>query len=66
MGAELPEVLVLPAVTITLHDVLVSTVTGILVAHKAVAEIRARRRERQLEREVVNVVIVKEGTTGLM
>ena len=65
MGAELPEVLVLPAVTITLHDVLVSTVTGILVAHKAVAEIREEK-ERQLEREVVNVVIAKAGTTGLM
>lgn len=36
VGAELPEVLVLAAVTVTLHDVLVATVSGVLVAHKTV------------------------------
>lgn len=38
MGAPLPVVLELPSVTITLHDVLVSTVTRILVAHPTVEE----------------------------
>lgn len=36
MGAKLPEVFVLPAVTVTLHDVLVATITRILVAHESV------------------------------
>lgn len=34
--AKLPEVFVLPTVTIALHDILVSTITRILVAHKSV------------------------------
>lgn len=34
MGAELLEVFVLPTVAVTLHDVLVSTITRELVAHK--------------------------------
>lgn len=38
VGAELSVVLVLSSVTVTLHDVLVSTVTRILVAHPAVEE----------------------------
>lgn len=33
--AKLPEVFVLPTVTITLHDILVSTITRVLVAHKS-------------------------------
>lgn len=36
VGAKLPEVFVLPAVTITLHDILVSTITRVLVAHESV------------------------------
>ena len=36
MGAELPEVFVLPTVTITLHDILVATVTRVLVADESV------------------------------
>lgn len=36
VGAELLEVLVLAAVTVTLHDVLVATVSGVLVAHETV------------------------------
>lgn len=35
VGPELPEVFVLPTVTVALHDILVSTVTGVLVAHKS-------------------------------
>lgn len=35
MRAELLEVFVLAAVTVALHDVLVTTVTRVLVAHKA-------------------------------
>jgi len=35
VGAELPEVFVLPTVTITLHDILVATVTRELVGHPA-------------------------------
>lgn len=34
VGAKLPEVFVLSTVTITLHDILVSTITRVLVAHK--------------------------------
>lgn len=34
--AKLPEVLILPTVTVTLHDVLVATVARVLVAHKTV------------------------------
>lgn len=37
MGAKLPEVFVLPTVAVTLHDILVSTITRELVAHKPVA-----------------------------
>lgn len=37
MGAKLLEVFVLPTVAVTLHDVLVSTVTRELVAHEPVA-----------------------------
>lgn len=36
VGAKLLEVFVLPTVTITLHDILVSTITRVLVAHKSV------------------------------
>lgn len=36
VGPKLLEVFELPTVTITLHDILVSTVTRILVAHKSV------------------------------
>lgn len=36
VGTKLLEVFELPTVTITLHDILVSTVTRILVAHKSV------------------------------
>ena len=36
VGAKLPEVFVLPTVTITLHDILVSTIARVLVAHKSV------------------------------
>lgn len=43
VGAKLSEVLVLPAVTIALHDVLVSTITGVLVAHKSV--VKSQREE---------------------
>lgn len=38
VGAKLSVVLVLSSMTVTLHDVLVSTVTRILVAHPAVEE----------------------------
>lgn len=38
VGAKLPEVLELPTVTITLHDVLVSAIARILVAHKSVKQ----------------------------
>lgn len=38
VGAKLPEVFVLSTVTITLHDILVSTITRVLVAHKSVRE----------------------------
>lgn len=38
VGAKLPEVFVLPTVTITLHDILVATITGVLVADKSVEE----------------------------
>jgi len=37
MGAELLEVFVLPTVAVALHDILVSTITRELVAHKPVA-----------------------------
>ena len=46
VGAKLPEVFKLPTVTITLHDILVSTITRILVAHKSV-EKSQRQRERK-------------------
>lgn len=36
VGAKLPEVFVLPTVTITLHDILVATITRVLVADKSV------------------------------
>lgn len=36
VGTKLLEVFELPTVTITLHDILVTTVTRILVAHKSV------------------------------
>lgn len=36
VGAKLPEVFELPTVTITLHDILVSTITRVLVAHESV------------------------------
>lgn len=39
VGAKLPEVLELPAVTITLHDILVSAIARILVAHKSVEQL---------------------------
>lgn len=43
VGAKLPEVFVLPTVTITLHDILVSTVTRVLVAHKSVEKPQCQR-----------------------
>lgn len=43
MGAKLPEVFELPTVTITLHDILVSTITRILVAHKSVEKSQSER-----------------------
>lgn len=47
VGAKLPEVFVLSTVTITLHDILVSTVTRVLVAHKSVGTSqKGRERER--------------------
>lgn len=36
VGAKLPEVFVHATVTVTLHDVLVSTVTRVLIADKSV------------------------------
>lgn len=38
MGPELPELFILPAVAVALHDVLVSAVTGVLVAHEPVGK----------------------------
>lgn len=47
LGAKLPEVLVLPRVTITLHNILVATITRVLVADKSVVgEERGERRSR--------------------
>lgn len=43
VGAKLPEVFELPTVTITLHDILVSTITRILVAHKSVEKSQSER-----------------------
>lgn len=52
MGAKLPEVFVLPTVTITLHDILVSTITRVLVAHKSVTKShKQREKEGGRERE---------------
>lgn len=45
VGTKLLEVFELPTVTITLHDILVSTVTRILVAHKSVEK---RQREKEV------------------
>lgn len=45
VGAKLPEVFELPTVTITLHDILVSTITRILVAHKSVEKSHRERRK---------------------
>lgn len=36
VGAPVPPVLVVPAVFLTLHDILLAPVAGVLVAHKAV------------------------------
>ena len=47
VGAKLPEVFELPTVTITLHDILVSTITRILVAHKSVEKSQRERGERE-------------------
>lgn len=50
MGAKLLEDFVLPTVAVTLHDVLVSTVTRELVAHKPVKQttVSDGRRERAM------------------
>lgn len=48
VGAKLPEVFELPTVTITLHDILVSTITRVLVAHKSV-EKSQREKEVQMK-----------------
>lgn len=48
VGAKLPEVFKLPTVTITLHDILVATITRILVAHKSV-EKPQREKEVQMK-----------------
>lgn len=48
MGAKLLEVFVLPTVTVTLHDVLVSTVTRELVAHEPVAR-GSKNRQRRMK-----------------
>lgn len=50
VGAELPEVLVLPTVAITLHDVLVATVTRVLVAHKTVERRQTEPTHTQIDR----------------
>lgn len=58
MGAKLLEVFVLPTVAVTLHDVLVSTVTRELVAHKPVVcgsknrQWRSKKNERTNDTEV--------------
>lgn len=43
VGAKLPEVFELPTVTITLHDILVSTITRVLVAHESESKREGRR-----------------------
>lgn len=47
VGSELPEVFELPAVTITLHDILVSTITRVLVAHESVEKSHTERERRK-------------------
>lgn len=52
--AKLPEVLVLSAVAVTLHDVLVATVTGELVAHKTVEDRQTNRHTDREEKRETN------------
>lgn len=49
VGAQVPPVLVVSAVALTLHDVLLASVAGVLIAHKA---------EERHEEELVTGIII--------
>lgn len=55
--AKLPEVLKLPTVTITLHDILVSAIARILVAHKSVEQLH--KVKGSCEDELQKILVVK-------
>lgn len=56
VGAKLPEVFILPTVTITLHDILVSTITRVLVAHKSVGKPQT---EKEAAKETLTKIIFR-------